>query len=101
MDIVFDVKNQILVRTDANNIVADSKNYLRAIFNFSSDWQGKTKTATFKSNNLVYSQILDESDSCDVPWEVINSGYMEVSVFGGDLITTNPVLVKIISSGYV
>lgn len=101
MDIVFDVKNQILVRTDANNIVADSKNYLRAIFNFSSDWQGKTKTATFKSNNLVYSQILDESNSCDVPWEVINSGYMEVSVFGGDLITTNPVLVKIISSGYV
>lgn len=99
MNIVFSVHNQIIERTDANVIVADSKNYLQSTFIFSEEWNGKEKTAIFIHDDKAY-HVLLENDKCLVPWEVIKPGALSVSVFAGDLITTNACVTSIKDSGY-
>lgn len=101
MKITFNVVNQRICRTDDNKIVADSKNYLYAQFFFKTDdWDDITKTAVFEKGGKPYFVILDEDDTCKVPWEVIKPGKVFVSVFGGDLITTHTVELHISVSGY-
>lgn len=100
MKLLFNATEQKLTRLDDSVIVADSKNYLRAKFQFSTEeWQG-TKTAIFKKGDVIKKQILDENGECDVPWEVIKSSCFTVSVFAGDLITTGEVVVRVKTSGY-
>ena len=96
--ITFKVNGQHIVRTDTNRVVSDSRNYLRASFEFSEEWTG-IKTAIFKSGDVVRHAVL-ENDECMVPWEVINPGFMKVSVFCGDLITADSSTVPITESGY-
>ena len=98
MHIKFQVSNQIIKRTDANRVVADSRNYLYAAFSFSKEWQG-VKTAIFKNGDMVKHVILI-NDECLVPWEVIKQGKLRVSVFCGDLITADEDIVYISQSGY-
>ena len=101
MDLTFSVTNQNLTRTDNNVVVADSKNYLHARFSFlTEDWDGLTKTAVFKYGNKTYNALLDETGECVVPWEVLTGTQFSVSVFGGDLITTGVVNVRVAESGY-
>ena len=94
----FVVKGQNISRVDSENIVADSKNYLKAHFTFSNEWQG-IKTAIFKKGLTVIHAILD-NDECFVPWEVIKPGKFGVSVFCGDLITADIAWVNVSASGY-
>ena len=96
--ITFKVNRQNIVRTDTNRVVSDSRNYLRASFEFSEEWTG-IKTAIFKSGDIVRNSIL-ENNECLVPWEVIKPGLMKVSVFCGDLITADSSTVPITESGY-
>lgn len=100
MNIVLRVDNQRIVRIDKNTIIADSKNYLYAKFVFvTNEWQG-TKTAIFTHKGIPYKMILDDNNECEVPWEVIKAGSFSVSVFCGDLITTNSANVLVGKSGY-
>lgn len=96
--ITFKVNGQHIVRTDTNRVVSDSRNYLRASFEFSEEWTG-IKTAIFKSGDIVRNAILEDNE-CLVPWEVIKPGFMKVSVFCGDLITADSSTVPITESGY-
>ena len=95
----FNIENQHLERLDDNIIASDSKDYLEAEFTFSEDWDGLTKTALFRKNGHSYGVIL-ENDKCIVPWEAIKPGTTYVSVFGGELITTDIVELHIEHSGY-
>ena len=99
MNIIFCVHNQVITRTDTNVIVADSRNYLQVTFIFSEEWDGKEKTAIFIHDDKAY-HVLLENDKCLVPWEVIKPGALSVSVFAGDLITTNACITSIKDSGY-
>ena len=99
MNTIFCVHNQVITRTDTNVIVADSRNYLQATFIFSEEWNGKEKTAIFIHDDKAY-HVLLENDKCLVPWEVIKPGFLSVSVFAGDLITTNACVTSIKDSGY-
>lgn len=100
MELAFNVSKQHIERADSEIPVAGSKNYLTAKFNFLTDeWTG-TKTAIFKKGSDVLCVVLDEDDTCLVPWEVIKPGIFLVSVFCGDLVTTNQVKVNVDSSGY-
>ena len=101
MEIRFAVKNQALTRLDDNTVVEKSRGYLTARFEFSDDWDGLTKTAIFRHNKgTPWEMLLDAENVCDVPWEATLAGEMEVSVFGGDLITTNAEAVIVEPSGY-
>lgn len=99
----FNVKNQSITRIDEFKVVANSKNYLYADFQFmTGDWRNvKAKTAIFDYDGGTKHAILDENDSCLVPWEALaESGFMQVSVFGGDLITVGTAKVRVYESGY-
>lgn len=98
--ITFNVYKQKIKRTDTQQIVSDSRNYLKASFSFSDDdWTG-VKTAIFKNGDVVKHAVLDDNNECLVPWEVIKLGILHVSVFCGDLITADTATVYINESGY-
>lgn len=102
--LTFQVQNQQIRRTDNFYVVAKSRNYLYAHFTFSDDWGDGTKTAQFHnqcSSGPPYEVILNQYGICLVPWEVLEDvGTVEVTVFGGDLITANIARFKVRESGY-
>lgn len=98
MNIEFQVKNQIIERVDKNKVVADSRNYLFAVFDFSDEWNG-TITALFKKGEKSIEMLL-ENGRCPVPDEVITEGEFSVSCVCGDRITANREYVSVEASGY-
>ena len=99
MNISFKVENQLIERTDEMTVVADSRNYLYADFEFSPEWTG-TVTAVFKNEGVSYTAVLDSENKCTVPWEVITEGRFSVSCFCGNRITANRAYVDVLPSGY-
>lgn len=112
--LLFEVNGQTLKRTDHFDPATDSVEYLKAKFTFKgTDWNGKAKTALFRLGTTVYSAVLNSSNTCVVPWEVLvgsmNQSYrmhghkIHVSLvgeYGTMRITTGEVAVKLASSGY-
>ncbi len=96
----FNVENQMIKRTDSFLPVADSRNYLKAEFKTSDEWQGAI-TAVFGYGGCFYRVLLDGDNCCTVPWEVIKAPLFTVSLFCGDesLITANMVDVTVEPSG--
>lgn len=99
MLLTFDVEKQIIMRTDTEKVVTNSMNYLYARFTFSEEWTGE-KTAVFSAQKKTYNALLDENNTCLVPWEALTGSIFTVSVFCGDLITANKVIIYTIPSGY-
>lgn len=100
MKIQFTVTNQHIEAKTTGKIVADSRNYLEAVFFFvSPEWENLAKTVVFSTKFGTYNVIL-ENGTCMVPPECIIAGEMEVSVFGGDRVTTDVAKVKVHPSGY-
>lgn len=104
MDLEFNIENQIITRTDSNSVVNKSRNYLECNFAFiSSDWDDVEKFAMFKNtrgNNYVINLGTLNNSNCIVPSDVLLGDYFRVSVYGGDLITTNSVKINLLQSGY-
>lgn len=100
----FEIRNQCITRTDKFRPVEKSLNYLLASFSFrTGDWgNAPLKTAIFTNSEKKSYKVIINDGICTVPWEALQkSGYMEVSVFAGDRITTNSARVFIEPSGYV
>lgn len=96
------VTNQIIRQTKRNTYVADVRNYMTAQISFSGWDDIQTKTAVFVGpDNTPYNVILEQDNTCKVPWEVIKAPGFTVSVYGGDLITANKADVTVIESGYI
>ena len=102
--LTFKVDGQYITRTDHEKPVAKCRHLYRAEFEFTGDeWTG-TKTALFANGNKAKSQVLDEKNTCEVPWEFFDTDTGTiglVSVFCGDLTTANSASVYIAKSGYV
>ncbi len=98
----FNVKNQIIERTDYFSVVADSRNYLTAHFNLSEEWIGDV-TAVFGFEGRFYNIVLDEDSTCVVPFEVIKTPEFSVSLFcdGEKLVTSNIATVEVTGSGMI
>ena len=95
----FNVKNQIITRTDHFQVVADSKNYLNAEFVFTDEWNGEKIIAIFGHDGNYYQvELID--NVCLVPWEVIKAPSFSVSLFCDNLITANIVKVGVEKSGF-
>lgn len=99
MEIKINVNHQTLKRSDCNEVVSESINYLRIKFYFTDDWTG-LKTVLFKHSldETIYQVILDDDNSCLVPHEVIKDGSFDVSVFCGFRITSNSVRIEVIGT---
>lgn len=76
--------DQVLKITESPVVAAGGVNEVRVVFNFCEKWVGFVKTAIFyRDEEEVYYAVLDENDTCIVPWEVCDDeGTFYFSVFG-------------------
>jgi hypothetical protein len=76
--------DQVLKLTDSPIIAAGGQNEVAVAFSFCEKWDGFAKTATFyRDEEAVYYAVLDENDTCVVPWEVyFEAGTFYFGVFG-------------------
>lgn len=109
MTLDFIVNGQNLTKhrnQNSQKVVADSRNYLKALFHFQSEeWQNQICYALFTLSGQTYKMILGaeeglEWNECYIPEEVIHAPGFTVSCYCGDRITTNEVRVDVVSSGY-
>lgn len=108
MIIYLEVQNQTLTIAERSKHAKLSKQYLQCSFDFQTeDWEETIKTAVFKleTSDDMYDVVLDENNTCYVPWEVLqDTGTIQGSVYGvkeGYRITTNVVKVgKLVDSLY-
>ena len=90
----FIASDQTLSRSpacDFTGIVAGSRGYLRARFQFSKEWAGCKKVAVFKSKGKDYPVGL-EFNMCDIPAAALTGSSVQVYLIGrrpGFEITTN------------
>lgn len=100
----FEVNNQIINRLDNNILVNKSRNYVNCNFEFKTpDWQGLPKFALFKDDwGNTYRIHLPAGCNCEceIPHDALKGTSFKVSVYAGDLITTNELRVLLIPSGY-
>ena len=68
------------------DIASGGVNEVKIDFLFCDKWNNLTKTAVFyQTEDAVYHQLLDEDNSCFVPWEVLrNPGFFYIGVFGSN-----------------
>ncbi len=96
----FQVNGQIISYNDGDvTPVANSLNYITAVFHFSDEWDGLIKTSLWKKGTTTYSALIGLDDTIEnVNW--LTEGEWEVSCYGGDLITVNTAVVLVQPSGY-
>lgn len=98
-DLVFDVKSQVITKhptCNFDNIVSGTANYLRAKFNFSSEWSGHNKVAVFTNLQEEY-PVRIEGNVCIIPKEALTWNSFKVRVIGRkgeQRLTTNDVIVE-------
>lgn len=102
----FEIHNQTLVRIDSQDVINKNKNVYKCIFTFDEDseWINLNKFVLFTDGwgNSKTQHLGNNSNclSCLVPDKMLSGSYFKISVYAGDLITTNNVSVNLIQSGY-
>ena len=107
MVIKFKVHQQTLIAPYPPTVVSRSQDYLKAQFVFTEDWENTQKIAQFVRDDLKYNIMLDPTDSCLVPWELLlTEGSFSVTVWANNypdednlIITTNKVIVVVHPDG--
>lgn len=76
--------DQVLKITESPVLASGGLNEVRVVFSFCEKWVGFVKTAIFyRDEEEVYYAVLDENDTCIVPWEVCyEEGTFYFGVFG-------------------
>lgn len=77
-------KKNILEVTQKETVTSGSVNVYTVQFNFNEDWNGLVKTAVFKVGNNSAAVLLDDTNECTIPWEVLDSPMrpLEIGVYG-------------------
>lgn len=102
-EILFHADGQRLEIQNEPTVVAKSRNEYKAVFAFSDDWKSiEKRTAVFRrySDGQSFTVDLDNSNKCNVPWEVIETPRFHVSVYGGNLRTMTEIYVNVEKTGY-
>ena len=104
MELKFSIENQIIKRTDNEIIVNKPRNTIQATFTFNETWNDQEKIVIFKDDKgqsiREYLGRIGASYTINVPGNVLRGRYFSVSVYAGDLLTTNAVIVYLKESGY-
>lgn len=96
----FSITGQHIERVNSLYLVADSRNFIQFRFLFSSEWAGASKTAVITTGGSLYNCMIDADGSISFRnMPVLAPGLCTVSVFGGDLFTTDACTMTICESG--
>lgn len=97
----FIIKDKIIkldkASLEGKKVVSVNSGYV-ANFIFDEEWDGLTRTVRFINDGDFIDVILDDTNSCKIPREVMKSGTLEVGVYAGDIQSTTPAKVSIIAS---
>lgn len=101
----FEIHDQILKRIDTQEIINRNKNAYKCHFTFEdgSEWVELNKFAIFEdgwgNSSIVH---LGNGDvlECIIPEKILRGSYFKISIYAGDLMSTNNVVVALIQSGY-
>ena len=80
MFILYADKTRLTVR-QRELLTSGSVNVCQIQFEFSEDWDGLTRTAVFRAGGKSVPVLLDETNTCVVPWEVLEKP--EIKLFCG------------------
>ena len=104
MDILVTVVNQKLrIATNLQNLVSGSQDFIRFIFDLSSDWDDMTTFAQFQQSGIAYNRSLDENNAVYFPQE-IRAGTCKMTLYGsgnGKTGTTNNVTLYVDENTFV
>ncbi len=106
MILEFEIDGQVLKRTDSHIVVNKNKNVYKCQFTFEqgSEWVGLNKFAIFKdgwgNSTTVHLGKNDNIVTCCLPNRVLGGSFFEVSIYAGNLLTTNNVSFILVESGY-
>ena len=74
----FEVDKNEIRMTEAETITSGSVDIYLCQFTFSSDWDGLAKTITFRTDDTSISIILDSTNICSIPWEVMTTDAVQL-----------------------
>lgn len=81
--ILLDVqKNAVSVRLP-ERVTSGSVNVYPVQFTFSGDWDGLERVAVFRSGGEIVSVLLDDTNACTVPWEVLTTNDIGKALYIG------------------
>lgn len=104
IEIQFTTENQLLKRTDKEILINKSKNIIKAKFTINGDvWENIDKFAIFTDafdNKTTLHLGKGSLCNCVVPSSCMKTNFFKVSIYGGDLITTNAITIPLIDSGF-
>lgn len=82
MDVKVEVFGQRLkIPTNQRTFISGSKNFVRFIFEFTSDWDGITTFVQFQQNGYTYNTFLDSNNAVYLPSK-IGDGKCELALYG-------------------
>ncbi len=64
-------------------VTSGSVNVYQVNFQFSRDWDGLERVAVFRAGGEVVSVLLDDGDTCTVPWEVLTANDINKALYIG------------------
>lgn len=102
----FEIHGQVLTRTDTQDVVSKNKNVYKCRFTFEEDseWTDKNKFAIFTDGwgNSSTQHLGKNSNilSCLIPSKVLQGSYFKISIYAGDLETTNNISIALLPTGY-
>lgn len=102
----FEINGQVLTRIDSQDVMNKNHNIYKCRFTFEEDseWMNVNKFVIFTDGwgNSSTQHLGKKGNilSCLVPSKMLKGSYFKISVYGGDLITTNNLSISLIQSGY-
>lgn len=90
----FNVDKTQISAVEKEQMTSGSVNVYTVEFTFSSDWDGFSRTAVFKTGSITKTLFLGDSTECQVPWEVLvlPQQKVQIGVYGvsdaGDVLPT-------------
>lgn len=81
---VVTVQKNIAKLTHQEKMTSGSKSAYDVLFRFSSEWSQLERTAVFRSGSTTIDILLDETNTCTIPWEVLTKSntHIDIGVYG-------------------
>ena len=101
----FEIHDQILKRIDTQEVINRNKKSYKCKFTFEneSEWVELNKFVIFEDgwgNSSVVHIGNGDVLECIIPEKILRGSYFKISVYAGDLMSTNYVVIALVQSGY-
>jgi len=99
-ELLFNISGQKLEKNENcnfNDIVMNSNNYLKLVFDFDASWRGSRKAIKLTNGKDKEVNLLIKGNSCLVPNDITNNNYFTLKLYGKNNISefeTNELIIN-------